>query len=93
MIRKGHKVIFKQRTARHLARTSLKWEYEFGNVVTYDKKNQKAGVVWLQGHHSRVDTVPLVDIVAVHDNRCKSIKIGAWKGKSRILQEIVEEGK
>jgi len=90
---RNRQVIFKQRTARHLAvRSNLAWEYEMGNVITCDPHKKIVVVCWLQGHHSRTDDVPYADIVAVNDNRCRMHQIGGWKGRSRLLQEIVEEG-
>jgi hypothetical protein len=89
---KKRNVIFKQRTARHLATCSdLKWEYEAGSVVCTNLDGTIA-ICWLQGYKSRTDDVPMEDIVAVEDKRCKKLKIGSFRGRSRILQEIVQEG-
>jgi len=90
--KRGDKVIFKQREARHLAHRNLPWEYEEGDVVNLYEEARIADVLWLQGHHSRHDRVPYDDIVAVFDKSKPSVKIGPFSGPSRLLQEIVEEG-
>ena len=86
-------VIFKQKTARHLAvRSNLPWEYEKGTVVHIDEEDNKVNVCWLQGYHSRNDDVPVADVVAAYDPNEPLIDIGHFSGCSRVLQEIVEEG-
>ncbi len=86
------KVIFKQRTARHLAGggRNIAWEYQYGDVLRFE--NGTAVIIWLQGHHSRTDDVPVEDIVAKYDRRCKVSQIGCWSGHNRLLQPIVKEG-
>jgi hypothetical protein len=86
-------VIFKQRTARHLAvHENLAWEYESGTIILIDRKAQTVNVCWLQGHHSRNDDVPFEDITAVYDPKGEHLKIGSFTGKSRLLHKIVKEG-
>ena len=86
-------VIFKQRIGRHLScKPQLPWEYEHGHIVTINEEGDSVNVCWLQGYHSRNDDVPIKDIVAKSDGRCSLVTIGGWRGRSKVLQKIVEEG-
>lgn len=61
-----------------------------GNIVYIGEG--ECNICWLQGHHSRNDEVKDDDIVSVYDKNGEVVCIGGFKGPSRILQPILEEG-
>jgi hypothetical protein len=85
-------VIFKQRTARHLAiHSSLSWEYEVGHIVNV--LENEVDVVWLQGHHSKNDAVLTEDVCAIFSaEEVVQTTYGSLAGPSIVLHPPVEEG-
>ncbi len=92
----GDTVIFKQKEARHLSVFSeLEFDYQDGIIINIDNELKQADLIWLQGHHSRNDTVAFDDIVAVVDlsaPSCAPEHLG-FSGHFQILNEILEPPK
>lgn len=62
------------------------WRHDFRGEVSVEEgsvlflSGDKVDIVWLEGHHSRNDTVTLADILSVHEAGAPRVKVFPFSG-------------
>ena len=61
-------------------------DYQDGTIINVIPENKELDICWLDGYHSRVDTIKYDKAIAKHDANGICMKFGSLRGNSVLLE-------